>query len=413
VMITHANLLHNQQMIASAFRHSPESIGVNWVPVFHDMGLIGAVLQTIYCGATSILLPPLRVLQHPISWLQAISRYRGTSSTAPTFGYEQCVRRISPEQRLGLDLSSWDIAICGAEPVRAEVLEAFADAFAPAGFSRKAFVPAYGLAETTLLATAPGRGEGFCVRAVDPGELAQGRALHARAGPAKRLVSCGFAHLGQEVVIVDPVTRRPLGNGLVGEIWIAGDSVGKGYWRRTTDTCETFAACLANGSSKRYLVTGDLGFLDGNGLFVTGRLKEMILIHGRNYYPQDLEETVRLCHPVLTDATAAAFGIETGGDEAVVVALEPARHAVREATCFNLLASAQAAVFRDFGIRLHDLVLLRPGGLPRTTSGKVQRGRCRELYLAGALMILEPIFGHQGRSVRRMADAAEASVITL
>jgi acyl-CoA synthetase (AMP-forming)/AMP-acid ligase II len=413
VMISHANLWHNQQMMASVLGHTSASVGVNWVPVFHDMGLIGAVLQTIHCGSTSYLLPPLRALQHPILWLQAISTYRGNTSTAPTFAYELCVRRIPLERRRTLDLSSWDVAICGAEPVRAEVLEEFADAFAEVGFSRRAFVPAYGLAEVTLLATATRKGEGYRTCLADIAELANGRARPPDTGAAKRLVCCGTARLGQEVVIVDPATRRRLQDGLVGEIWLAGGSVAQGYWTRPSETQDTFAASLADESGGRYLRTGDLGFLDGNGLFVTGRLKELIVIHGRNYYPQDLEETVRLCHPDLADGAASAFGIQVGGGEAVVVVSEVPRQAARTVACSAVIGAAKAAVFRDFGIRLHDLALLRPGGLPRTTSGKVQRGRCRELYLAGALPMLEPVSGHQGPSGNRMADGTEVSVSTL
>ena len=413
VVISHANLLHNQQMMASVLGHTSASVGVNWVPVFHDMGLIGAVLQTIHCGSTSYLLPPLKVLQHPVLWLQAISAYRGNTSTAPTFAYELCVRRIPPERRRALDLSSWDVAICGAEPVRAEALEEFADAFAEVGFSRRAFVPAYGLAEATLLATATAKGEGYRIYPADIAELANGRARAPDTGAAKRLVCCGAPRLGQEVAIVNPATRRRLEDGSIGEIWLAGSSVAQGYWRRPSETQDTFAASLADGSGGRYLRTGDLGFLDGNGLFVTGRLKELIVIHGRNYYPQDLEETVRLCHPDLANGAAAAFGIEAGGTEAVVVVFELTRRALRTPTRSSVIEAAKAVVFRDFGIRLHDLVLLPPGGLLRTTSGKVQRGRCRELYLAGALPMLDPVSGHQGPSGNRLADAAYFSVSTV
>jgi len=408
VAVTHGNLLHNQRMMASVFGHGPDSIGVNWVPAFHDMGLIGGVLQSIHCGGTSILLPPLKVLQHPRLWLQAISRYRGTASAAPTFAYELCVRRVRAAQCAELDLSCWDVAICGAEPVRAEVLDEFARVFASAGFSESAFVPAYGLAETTLLVAAAGKGTPLRRRAVDPGELALNRVRPSRDGSAKLLVSCGGPHFGQDVAIVEPTTGQLLPTGSVGEIWVAGGSVAHGYWKKAGETRAAFGNRLA-GRAGRYLRTGDLGFVDADGLFVTGRLKELIVIHGRNLYPHDIEEVVRRCHPALADGVGAAFGIEDAGAETVVLAFEVARHAAREAASAGLLEAAAAAVLRSFGVRLHDLVLLRPGGLPRTTSGKVRRGRCRELYLAGELPALGALFEHPGLISRRLRSLGEAA----
>jgi acyl-CoA synthetase (AMP-forming)/AMP-acid ligase II len=390
VMISHYNLLHNQRMMAESFGHTSASVGVNWVPVFHDMGLTGAVLQTLYCGGTSVLMPPLKVLRHPILWLRAISRYRGNTSTAPSFAYELCVKHVPAEQRLGLDLSCWDAAICGGEPIRAEVLEAFAEALAGTGFSSRAFFPAYGLAEATLLVTTGGKGEGPRVRSVDPVALAQNRVEAAVETRAKRLVSCGSARLGQRVLIVDPKTRRALPADKVGEIWLAGGSIAQGYWQRPTETRTLFQASLADDDCRRYLRTGDLGFLDEDGLFTTGRLKEVIVIHGRNFYPQDIEEVVRLSHPALAGGTGAAFAVEVDGREAVVLVFEPARHAARMAPTDAVSEAAAGSVFQNFGIRLHDFVLLRPGSLPRTTSGKIRRGHCRKLYLEAALPLFCP-----------------------
>lgn len=388
VAITHANLAHNEAMLATVLGHGPHSVGVNWVPAYHDMGLIGGLLQTVYCGATSIILPPLHVLQRPHLWLEAISRYRGNTSTAPTFAYEFCVRRIPAEKRAALDLSSWDVAICGAEPVRADVLEEFAAAFAIAGFSPLAFVPAYGLAEATLMTTAVPKGTGLRICEVDAARLERNEVAPAAADRVKRLVSCGITHLDQEVAIVDPASRRRLGSNCVGEIWVSGGSVGQGYWQRAAETEEAFHARLADDDGKRYLRTGDLGFLTAAGLFVTGRIKEMLIVRGSNYYPQDIEQAVRTSHAGLETGEGCAFGIDAAGEEAVVLVFEPARSEARQLDPRAVAEAAIVALSRNFGLRLHDFVLVRPGALPRTTSGKLQRGRCRELYLSDALPVL-------------------------
>lgn len=389
VVISHGNLVHNQHMMELLFDHHPGQMGVNWIPPYHDMGLMGAVLQSV-CGGTSILLPPLLVLQRPILWLRAISRYGARTSAAPTFGYELCLRAIAPAQRRTLDLRCWKNAVCGAEPVRAEVLEAFAAGFAVAGFARSAFRPAYGLAEATLLATCPHQGEELRIREVDPAQLALGRVAPATPTGSRRLVSCGTAHLGQRIAIVDPQTRRLQPAGSVGEIWVAGDSVAQGYWLQPAATHETFRARLIDGGDQCYLRTGDLGFLGEEGLFITGRLKELLIVRGCNYYPEDLEDAVRRSHPALARGQGAAFGVEAGGEQ-VVVAYELSRGDYENITSEIMTRAIEAAiatVSRSFGLQLHDFVIVRPGGLPRTTSGKLQRGRCRELYLAAKLPTL-------------------------
>lgn len=406
IAISHGNLAHNEEMLKTVLRHSADTIVVTWVPAFHDMGLIGGLLQPLYCGMTCVMLPPLKVLQHPMLWLQAISRYRGSTSPAPTFAYEFCTRRIPPEQRRALDLACWDVAICGAEPVRAQVLGDFAAAFAPAGFSPAAFVPAYGLAEATLIATGVAKGAGLLVREVDAIRLTRNEVAPPAGGRSTRIVSCGTTYLGQEVRIVDPVTRCALPENCVGEIWLAGASVGQGYWNRPEETEATFRARLADGSDRRYLRTGDLGFLGAEGLFVTGRIKEVLIVRGANYYPLDIEETVRLSHPLLEPGQGCAFGIEANGDEAVVIAFEPARVDARRTDDGAVIEAAIAAVARRFGLRLHDFVLVRPGALPRTTSGKLQRGRCRDIYQSGSLPVLGAPSNHPGLGRQRGRHAS-------
>lgn len=389
VVISHANLAHNQNMMVDLFGHNEKSIGVNWVPPYHDMGLIGAVLQTLYCGGTSILLPPLRVLQQPIFWLRAISRYRGNTSTAPAFAYEACSRLIPPKERSRLDLRSWEVAICGGEQVRAEVLQQFAEDFAEAGFSANSFVPAFGLAEATLLVTSSRKGEGFRTRFVDSVQSpTQAGVAAPPAGPPRSLVCCGTPHHRQRIAIVEPETRQLLPEGVVGEIWVAGDSVAQGYWRESKATQENFAAHLATDDGINYLRTGDLGFISREGLYVTGRRKEILIVRGQNHYPQDIENAVLHSHITLTRGLSVAFGIEVAGEEKVVVAFEPSRKDYKRADITIVTEAAVAEVSRGFGIKLHDFVWVRPGSLPRTTSGKVQRGRCRELYLAGELPLV-------------------------
>ncbi|HEV7786800.1 MAG TPA: fatty acyl-AMP ligase, partial [Thermoanaerobaculia bacterium] len=274
VMVSHGNLFHNEEMIRRAFGQSADSVIVGWLPLYHDMGLIGNVLQPLYLGAHCILQTPATFLQRPLSWLAAISRYRATTSGAPNFAYDLCVRRIGAEQRAGLDLASWEVAFNGAEPVRPDTLERFAAAFAPQGFRRKAFYPCYGLAEATLFVSGGGKGALPVVEA---------------AG-ARGLVGCGRPWMDQRLAVVDPESGRPVSDGQEGEIWISGPSVAQGYWGQPEATERDFRARLAGDPADAgegpFLRTGDLGFLRGGELFVTGRLKDLIIVRGRNHYPQ-------------------------------------------------------------------------------------------------------------------------------
>ncbi|HVR99989.1 MAG TPA: fatty acyl-AMP ligase, partial [Thermoanaerobaculia bacterium] len=270
VRVTHGNLLHNQALIQRAFRQTEESVVVGWLPLYHDMGLIGNVLQPLYSGARCVLMSPWAFLQSPARWLRAISRYRATTSGGPDFAYDLCVRKVRPEQRAGLDLSSWTVAFNGAEPVRAETLERFAAAFAPCGFRREALYPCYGLAEATLFVTGGAPGE---PPATGPFE---GRTLVASGRPDDASL---------EVAIVEPESLARRGEDEVGEIWLRGASVTGGYWSRPELTEASFQAATAEGDGP-YLRTGDLGFLRGGDLYVAGRLKDLIIIRGRNHYPQ-------------------------------------------------------------------------------------------------------------------------------
>ncbi|HEV7784788.1 MAG TPA: fatty acyl-AMP ligase, partial [Thermoanaerobaculia bacterium] len=328
VMVSHRNLAANQRLITESFRQSEASVVVGWLPVYHDMGLIGNVLQPQWLGSRTILMSPLTFLQKPVRWLEAISRYGATTSGGPSFAYELCVQKITDEQKAGLDLSRWEVAFNGAEPVRADTLDRFAAAFAPCGFRRQAFAPCFGLAEATLLVTAARPGGGPHVASFAAAALEQGVAAPAisaiptgpQAEPSRRLVSCGTAPAGVDVRIVDPETGIPCAEGQVGEIWVAGESVAEGYWERPELTAATFGARLPAAGERRYLRTGDLGFLGADGgLFVTGRLKDLIIIRGRNLYPQDIELTVERSHPGLRPGCGAAFSVESEGEERLVV----------------------------------------------------------------------------------------------
>ncbi len=368
VMVTHSNLVHNQRVIQDACGHSEESVFVSWLPPYHDLGLIGNLLQATWVGAPCVLMAPVAFLQNPSRWLRAVSRYRGTTSGGPNFAYDLCVRRVPPAEIEKLDLSSWQVAFNGAEPVREETLARFAAAFAPAGFRPGALYPCYGLAEATLMVSGGRPGEETVVREV--GE--------------RRLVGCGRVLLDLEVAIVDPDTGVPCPLGGVGEIWVAGGSVAGGYWKRPEETTHAFGAALADGRGP-WLRTGDLGALLGGELFVAGRLKDLIILRGRNHYPQDLEATAGKAHPALGDGTGAAFAVEVGGEERLVIVHEAERHADR---LDEMTAAIRQAIAEEHEALVYEVVLVPPGGVPRTTSGKVQRRACRDLYLRGELRVL-------------------------
>ncbi|HVR98103.1 MAG TPA: fatty acyl-AMP ligase, partial [Thermoanaerobaculia bacterium] len=304
VMVTHDNLLHNQVLIRDACGHSEQSVFVSWLPPYHDLGLIGNLLQSTFVGGSCVLMAPTAFLQRPARWLEAVSRYGATTSGGPNFAWDLCVRKVSPEQRRDLDLSRWEVAFNGAEPVRAETLAAFSATFAGCGFRPGAFYPCYGLAEATLMVSGGRPGEERAVR--------------------RQRVSCGPALAGQELAIVDPATGERRGAGEVGEIWLAGPSVVAGYWRRPEETAAAFGARLKDGSGP-FLRTGDLGFLEDGELFIAGRLKDLIILRGRNHYPQDIEATAMASHPELGGGLAAAFPVERDGEERLVVVLEIGR----------------------------------------------------------------------------------------
>jgi len=384
VMVEHRHLLHNQEMIRRAFGQSRASVIVGWLPLYHDMGLIGNVLQPLYVGAHCVLIPPLAFLQQPGRWLGAISRFRGTTSGGPNFAYDLCARKVPAAMLEELDLSSWEVAFNGAETVRAETMERFARVFAPCGFRRQAFFPCYGLAEATLFVAGGTRDRPPVVASFAARELERGRAVAPAGDEARReLVSCGRPWMEQLLAIVDPATGDRCPAGQLGEIWVAGASVAAGYFRRPEATASDFGARL--GAGPPYLRTGDLGFLVDGELFVAGRLKDLVILRGRNLYPQDVELAVERSHPALRPGCGAAFAVEVDGEERLVVVQEVDRHYAAGLT--PLEAAIRRAVAEEQEAQIHVLVLVRAGSIPKTSSGKIQRRACRELFLAGKLAL--------------------------
>ena len=378
VAISHANLLANCRMIAEAFGDDETTCGVSWLPLFHDMGLVGHVLQPVYLGCTSVLMSPATFFQRPVRWLKAISDWGGTTSGAPTAGYDVCARMVRPEDAEGLDLSSWRLAYCGAEKVRPAILERFAARFADRGFRRGAFFPCYGLAEATLLVT--GR-HGVAVDsafATAP-ESTDGDAVAGDGTLALPAPSCGGPPSGCDVVVADLRAGTALPDGRVGEVWVAGPHVARGYWGEDSGA-RSFGARLPDGSGP-FLRTGDLGFSRGGELFLVGRLKDVLVVSGTNHAAEDVEDVVAGSDPLFTGCGGAAFAVERGDrEEAVVVQEVPSRH-LRTSAAASAAEHAMAAVVGRCGFRLGRLVLVRQGRLPRTSSGKVQRARARAMFL--------------------------------
>jgi amino acid adenylation domain-containing protein/non-ribosomal peptide synthase protein (TIGR01720 family) len=398
VMVSHGNLLHNERMIQRAFGTTEQTTIVSWLPLYHDMGLIGNVLHPLYVGFHGVLMSPVDFMQKPVRWLQAISRYKATLSGGPNFAYDLCVRKITPEQQATLDLSSWELAYSGAEPVRHETLKQFARTFGPCGFRQEAFYPCYGLAEATLfvsgdLKSAP---PVFCAFRGADLEHGQVAAITADDKGGRILVGCGQSDSDQKVVIVNPeyLTRCPPNQ--VGEIWVSSPSVTQGYWNRPEETEHTFRAHLDTGEAP-FLRTGDLGFLQDGELFVTGRLKDLIIIRGRNHYPQDIELTVEQSHPALRLGCGAAFSVDVPADgalgpaaiasEQLVIVQEVERH-VRDLDVEAVARKVRQAVAEEHEVQVYAVVLIQTGTIPKTSSGKIQRHACRAAFLDRNLEVI-------------------------
>ena len=384
VMITHRCLLSNQEMLRLAFGHTKDSIGVSWLPLFHDMGLIGHVIQPVYIGTSCVMMSPVSFVQKPIRWLQAISKYRATTSGAPNFAYDLLCDRVKESQIAQLDLSSWEVAFSGAEPVQVGTLAKFSQRFAACGFNKTAFYPCYGMAEATLMITGGNKAEFPQIKYLDKVALEENKAVAVSSESGSSIVSAGYPWLDGKIAIVDPQSLAECKDGEIGEIWFSGSNVGRGYWKLADLTQQTFKATL---NGRQYLRTGDLGFIDRDELYVTGRMKDVLVFWGLNHYPQHIEETVERSHPGLKPNCSAAFSVEVEGKPRLVVAQEIERSHRKSLVMDEVVETIRWQVFQQHFIDIYGIVLIKPGRLPKTSSGKVQRSACKKQFLENGLEV--------------------------
>lgn len=385
VRITHGNLICNHRMIGAAFEQTADFTLVSWLPLFHDMGLIGTLLQGLFAGNHCVLMPPEAFVLKPVRWLQAISRYAAQASGGPNFAYDWCVRKITPQQCAGLDLRPWELAFCGSEPVRGATLQRFSHTFAPWGFRKSAFYPCYGLAEATLFVAGGDKQTPPTIASFDAAALEANRAetVPAEAENARDLVSCGWSWGHETIVIVAPDTGAPCPAGRVGEVWVRGPHVADSYWEASPESQAHFEAYLPSGGP--FLRTGDLGFFHAGELFLTGRLKDLIIIAGRNHYPSDIEATVAASHPALRPGACAAFACDGKNGEILTVVAEVERTHLAGLDAEALAQAVRCAVGEAHDLSVSALHLILPATLPKTSSGKIQRAACRAALLAGTL----------------------------
>jgi acyl transferase domain-containing protein/acyl-CoA synthetase (AMP-forming)/AMP-acid ligase II/NADPH:quinone reductase-like Zn-dependent oxidoreductase/acyl carrier protein/nucleoside-diphosphate-sugar epimerase len=384
VMVRHGNLLHNLSFIHRCYQLGDGVQGVSWLPVHHDMGLIGGILH----GATMTMMSPLDFLRRPLRWLEAISRTRAQISGGPDFAYRQCLIKIRDEELARLDLSAWRLAFSGSEPVRASTLEAFADRFAACGFDRRALYPTYGLAEATLMVS--GANATWCAPAyldVDSVALEAGRVAAPGGGRRQTLVGCGPVDPDLTIAIVDPETGKRRASGEVGEVWLRGPSIAAGYWGDEERTRTRFQAQLAEAPHDEHLRTGDLGFVHDAELYITGRLQDLLILRGRNVYPQDLEELAQAAHTRVRPSCVAAFGLELDGEERAVLLAEVDKRGAGFSS-EEVIRAIRTRVADGAEVELHAVVLVRQGTIPKTTSGKVRRRLCKQMWLAGEFEIV-------------------------
>jgi len=388
VVLTHGNFIHNASVIHRWFYHDSDTLIVSWLPTFHDMGLMVGLLLPVYAGGTSCLMSPVSFIQRPLRWLEAVSRYKSCTSGGPNFAYDLCTRKITPEELERLDLSNWNVAFNGAEPVRLDTLDRFAEKFAPAGFRREAFLPCYGLAEGTLIVS------GIEFDKAPVGVTADGKSLEANkvlevpadTPSAKQIASCGPAVFDQVVKIVDHDGLTECREQEVGEIWVKGPSVAHGYWNSPEETARVFGACISPTNEGPFLRTGDYGFIREGHVYVTGRIKDLIIVRGANHYPQDIEFSAQSSHPALVQGSGAAFPVDLDDQERVVLVQEINQNAQFDAE--EVIEGIRVAVAEENEISLFAVVLIKRGTVPKTTSGKIQRRATRAKLFSNKLDIV-------------------------
>jgi acyl-CoA synthetase (AMP-forming)/AMP-acid ligase II/acyl carrier protein len=407
VVVTHDMLVLNEEYIKRACAYCEDDVLVSWLPLFHDMGLIGAILPALYSGFQAVLMPPAAFVRRPVRWLRTISRYRATITGGPDSAYQLCVDQSTPEERAELDLRSWRLAGNGAEPVSIATLDAFVETFGPCGFDRRAWFPTYGLAECTLMATGSESGTGASTLTVRSQALREGRVV---VGEGQVIVGSGREILHRRVEIVDPATCTRVEPGSIGEIWIAGPDVARGYWGRPEEQEGVFGATLVDTDEGPFLRSGDLGFMYEDELFVTGRLKDVIIVGGRNHYPQDVEATVVSVHESLVKGACATFSVQRDARERVVVVAEMQPGRARPGVDVDEVARlVRSAVASEHGIAVAEVALVDRKSVPKTSSGKLQRSACRSAFERGELTRAQSysldgdILAHRSLADRRRA----------
>ena len=380
VMVTNKNLMSNLELITKQHQHEHHDICVSWLPHFHDMGLIGGVLQAVYAGASLVLMSPAYFLQKPIRWFEAISKYKGTITAGANFAYDLCASSIKDEELEGIDLSSLKVALNGAEPIHASTLKNFSEKFAKCGFKEESHYPSYGMAESTLMITGSDYRSRSTVIYINKKKLQDGKiVLDSDLGQSQSMVSSGFADDKDEVILVNTKTLQRVNDDEVGEVWVKGDSVAKGYWKNPEKTKEIFDAYTKDGKGP-YLRTGDLAFSYEKELFICGRDKDLLIIRGKNFYPQDIESVVASSSEALSLIGAAAFSVEVDSSEQLVIAQEIKRTELRKFDKEEVFKAIKNKVFENFELKVYDIVLLKPGHLLKTSSGKVQRQNNKKSY---------------------------------
>ncbi|HET6345055.1 MAG TPA: AMP-binding protein [Myxococcota bacterium] len=406
VMITHSNLLANCEHIQTMWGNHGRSVFGSWLPQFHDFGLICMALESLYLGTKIVSMPPAAFAQAPLRWIQCLSKYRATVSAAPNFAFEMAVAKTTPEEREGLDLSALEAFACGAEPVRAATMRRFLEAFGPHGLKADVIRGAYGLAEATVLVSAMPRAALETV-SLDAKALAHDKVVPTSGAgqDAPEFVACGLPNVGTRVAIVSPETLKPSPEREVGEIWVAGPHVSKGYFNRPEVSKENFGWML--GSEGGYLRTGDYGFMQNGHLYITGRRKDMLIIRGENYWPQDFEATLEQAHESIRPGFTAAFGLEEGGDERLVLVAELTYSEPQTAAVYNeILNKIHEAISVRHEMAPHTIVLIKKNTIPKTSSGKIQRQQCKRLFVDGELVVVSQRI--LGRAPPMQAEAAEA-----
>lgn len=410
VMISHDNIIHHCGYLQKACGYDAQSVSITWMPYFHDYGLVEGMTVPLYNGHPCYIMSPLAFIKRPLRWLQAIERYRGTHSQAPNFAYELCVSRVTDEQVAALDLSSWQAAGNAAEPINPRVLEEFYTKFAPAGFQWETFAPAYGLAEDTLLVSTSPKGTAPVLCLVKTSEIEKNKIVEAEGwGDGVRAIpGCGKLVCETQVAIVDPDTLKRCSPDEVGEVWVCDPSVAGGYWQRPEESESTFRAYTADTQEGPFLRTGDLGFMRGGELFITGRIKDLIIIRGTNHYPQDIEWTVQQVHPCLRPDYGAAFSIDVDGDEKLVVVQEVKRNP-EEYQADEVINDIRQAIAEIHELQVYAVVLAKPGNILKTSSGKIQRRACKASFLSAELGVLSdwsenPKYSNHYRELSKEVD---------